>query len=111
MKKLWVAVGVAVAAAAAVAGQACTSSSSGPSQTEISNACMHICGCETGTPDLTYCQGHCTMGSGSAVYSSFSSSISVSFSLSHASEACVTCINSAACADLESGVACTTECQ
>src|SRR5260221_11738840 len=111
MNKLWIAVGFALAAGVVAGGQACTSSNSGPSQSEISAACMHICGCETGMPDLAYCQGHCTMGSGAASYSSFSSSISVSFSLSHAIETCVSCINTAACLDLENGLDCQTECQ
>ena len=110
MTKIWIGVAT-LAVCAALAAQACTSSSSNPMQSDITAACMHICGCETGMPDLTFCESHCTMGSGQSSYSSFSSSISVSFSLAHASAMCVSCINSASCADLTSGVACQTECQ
>jgi hypothetical protein len=71
---------------------------------------MHICMCETGMSDTT-CLSRCSMGSGTSSFSSFSSSLSTSFSLSHADQACIDCINAASCADLTNGTACTTACQ
>lgn len=71
---------------------------------------MHICMCETGMSDTT-CQSRCSMGSGVSSFSSFSSSLSASFSLTAAEQACIDCINAATCTDLTNGTACTTECQ
>jgi len=71
---------------------------------------MHICMCETGMSD-TMCQSRCAMGSGTSSLSSFSSSLSASFSLTAADQTCVDCVTAASCADLTSGLACNTECQ
>jgi hypothetical protein len=51
------------------------------------------------------------MGSGTSSFSSFSSSLSTSFSLTSADQACIDCINAATCNSLTTGSACTTECQ
>lgn len=108
MRTIWNA--IVVATCAALAGSACSSGRAGPSQASITTACMHICMCETGMSDTT-CLSRCSMGSGTSSFSSFSSSLSTSFSLSAADQACVDCINAASCADLTSGLACNTECQ
>ena len=102
--------GVVVAACAALAGFACSSGHAGPSQASVTAACMHICMCETGLGDTT-CLSRCSMGSGTSSLSSFSNSLSASFSLTSADQACLDCINAATCTSLTTGSACNTECQ
>ena len=108
MRITWIGI-AALAAGAALIGPACSSSHSGPSSNEVTAACMHICMCETGMSDTT-CLARCSMGSGTASLSSFSSSLSQSFSLTGADQVCISCINAATCNELTNGTACATEC-
>lgn len=59
----------------------------------------------------TTCQSRCSMGSGTASFSSFSNSLSASFSLTGATQACLDCINNATCNELTNDIVCNTECQ
>jgi len=97
-----------------LACQACSSSSSGPTQAEVAAACMHICQCEAGTPDPT-CQTDCTTGPGTTSSNSLSSSVSSigisSGGLTTVDQACVDCFTTAACTDIVNGTACTSTCQ
>jgi hypothetical protein len=99
-----------LAACVALAGAACSSGRSGPSQSSVTAACMHICMCETGLSDTT-CLSRCSMGSGTSSFSSFSSSLSTSFSLTAADQACIDCITAATCTELTTDSVCNTECQ
>ena len=101
---------IRIAGAWLLAMVAACSSSHGPSPSDISTACTHICMCETGMTDTT-CQSRCSMGSGTASFSSFSNSLSASFSLASATQACIDCINAATCNELTSDIVCNTECQ
>lgn len=101
---------IRIAMAGLLAMVSACSSSSNPSQADISTACTHICMCETGMTDTT-CQSRCSMGSGTASLSSFSNSLSASFSLTGARQACIDCINAATCNELTNGTVCNTECE
>jgi hypothetical protein len=110
--------GVTVGIGVIVVAQACGSSSTEPSQADVVAACMHICQCEAGASDPSFCDMQCTSAQpgGSLSSSGFPSSLSLSFSggsfdYTAADQACAKCFATAACSDIINGTACPGPCQ